>query len=234
MSFPEAEQRETLARLGFEVDGDEVTVPTWRALDVTRPVDLVEEVVRFRIEEVPSTLPARDAVSCSCRRSSACAGSSRTSSPAPASPRRTPGASCPRRRGGCRSRSPTRSTWRRCARISASACSSRPERNRNAGVEEIALFEIARVYRPPGSELPEERWHVAAITEGGFFRAKGAAESLHRRAGRAARRASSAGPAARRGRTTASSPSSPAAGATSSSTWTRSSRPRPTRSPTPT
>ena len=57
MSFPEAEQRETLTRLGFELDGDDVTVPTWRALDVTRPVDLVEEVVRFRIEEVPSTLP---------------------------------------------------------------------------------------------------------------------------------------------------------------------------------
>ena len=34
-----------------------VTVPTWRARDVTREVDLVEEVVRFRIEDVPSTLP---------------------------------------------------------------------------------------------------------------------------------------------------------------------------------
>jgi phenylalanyl-tRNA synthetase beta chain len=53
------------------------------------------------------------------------------------------------------------------------------ERNRNVAVERIALFELARVFRPTGEELPEERWHVAGITEGGFFRAKGAAEALH-------------------------------------------------------
>jgi phenylalanyl-tRNA synthetase beta chain len=54
------------------------------------------------------------------------------------------------------------------------------ERNRNAGVDEIALFELARVYRPAGDELPAEAWHVAGIAEGGFFRAKGAVEALHR------------------------------------------------------
>jgi phenylalanyl-tRNA synthetase beta subunit len=54
------------------------------------------------------------------------------------------------------------------------------------------------VYRPTGEELPDERWHVAGIAEGGFFRAKGAVELLHhalgvplrrveRDAGRAAR-----------------------------------------------
>jgi phenylalanyl-tRNA synthetase beta chain len=53
------------------------------------------------------------------------------------------------------------------------------ERNRNAGVEGIALFELARVYRPSGEPLPEESWHAAAVTEGGFFRAKGAAELVH-------------------------------------------------------
>ena len=40
------------------------------------------------------------------------------------------------------------------------------------------MFEIARVYRPAG-ELPDERWHVAGITEGGFARAKGAVEALY-------------------------------------------------------
>ena len=53
----------------------------------------------------------------------------------------------------------------------------------DAGVERIALFEIARVFLPSGEELPEERWHVAGITEGGFFRAKGAVEALHRALG---------------------------------------------------
>ena len=34
-------------------------VPTWRARDVTREIDLVEEVARFRLDDVPFTLPAR-------------------------------------------------------------------------------------------------------------------------------------------------------------------------------
>ncbi len=63
LEIPVEEQVDRLQRLGFEVAGDQVTVPTWRMNDVTRPVDLVEEVVRFRIEEVPSTLPERAAPS---------------------------------------------------------------------------------------------------------------------------------------------------------------------------
>ena len=33
-------------------------VPTWRARDVTREVDVVEEVARFQLDEIPFTLPA--------------------------------------------------------------------------------------------------------------------------------------------------------------------------------
>lgn len=183
MSFPEAEQRETLARLGFELDGDEVTVPTWRALDVTRPVDLVEEVVRFRIEEVPSTLPARSAVSVQLSKEQrlrrlvedvlAGAGFSEayTWSLVPAAP-----GLVPLEEPYTVNMAALRADLRLGLLESA-------ERNRNAGVEEIALFELARVYRPSGEPLPEESWHVAAITEGGFFRAKGAAELVHRAVG---------------------------------------------------
>jgi len=53
-------------------------------------------------------------------------------------------------------------------------------RNRNAGAERIALFELARVFLPADGELPDERWHVAGIMDGGYFRAKGAVETLHR------------------------------------------------------
>ena len=35
-------------------------VPTWRARDVTREIDLVEEVARFVLDEIPFTLPAHD------------------------------------------------------------------------------------------------------------------------------------------------------------------------------
>ena len=58
-----AEQRSILERLGFEVDGGwDVTVPTWRARDVTREIDLVEEVARVVLDRVPHTMPLRRSV----------------------------------------------------------------------------------------------------------------------------------------------------------------------------
>ena len=201
-----------------------MTVPNWRANDVTRPVDLVEEVVRFRIEEVPSTLPARDAPSVSLTREQLLrrqvedvlvgAGYSEAYTWSLVRGRR--GQACARgavhdRDGGAADGSPP------------GPASSRPSGTGTAGVERIALFEVARVYLPIGEELPEEHWHVAAITEGGFFRAKGAAESLHRALGGAARGARARPGPLRAHETTASSPSCPTAGATSSSTSTSSS-----------
>ena len=46
------------------------------------------------------------------------------------------------------------------------------------GNEDIALFEIARVYRANG-DLPDERWHVAGIVDGGIAEAKWAIEQLY-------------------------------------------------------
>ena len=183
MTVPPEEQRERLRALGFEVDGDEVTVPTWRALDVTRPVDLVEEVVRFRIEDVPSTLPDRSAPSAQLTREQrlrrlvedvlAGAGYSEayTWSLVPAG------------EGRLALAEPYSAELAALRTDLQLGLVESAERNRNVGVEEIALFELARVYRPTGEELPEERWHVAGIAEGGFFRAKGAVELLHRSLG---------------------------------------------------
>ena len=178
MSFPIAEQRETLRRLGFQVDGDDVTVPTWRANDVTRPVDLVEEVVRFRLEEVPSTLPARDAASVQLtpdqrlrrRVEDVLAGAgfseAYTWSLVPAA------------EGRLALEEPYTTEMAALRTDLRLGLVESAERNRNAGVEEIALFEVGRIYLPTGDELPEERLHVAGICEGGFFRAKGAAEAV--------------------------------------------------------
>jgi phenylalanyl-tRNA synthetase beta chain len=63
MEIPRERQRETLTRLGFVVgdadDGLDVTVPGFRRNDVTREADLVEEVGRFELDQLPATLPKR-------------------------------------------------------------------------------------------------------------------------------------------------------------------------------
>ena len=51
-------------------------------------------------------------------------------------------------------------------------------RNVDAGNDEIALFEQAHVYLPTGEQLPDERWRVGGIAQGGFLFAKGAVEGL--------------------------------------------------------
>ena len=63
MSIPLERQRSLLEALGFGVedaaDGLEATVPHFRRNDVSREVDLVEEVSRFDLPSLPATLPKR-------------------------------------------------------------------------------------------------------------------------------------------------------------------------------
>ena len=51
--------------------------------------------------------------------------------------------------------------------------------NVDAGNDRIRVFELARVYLPTGEQLPEERWRVGGIVEGGFDAARGALETLY-------------------------------------------------------
>jgi len=176
------DQRVILERLGFDVSADwNVTVPTWRARDVTREADVIEEVARFRLDDVPFTLPERrlmfgrlskeqrlrravEEVLVGCGFSEAYNWSLVPEDDDPNAIRLPEPLSV--------EQAVLRTTLRRGLVESA-------QRNVDAGADDVALFEIARVYLPSGEKLPEERWRLGGIASGGFARAKGVVETLH-------------------------------------------------------
>jgi phenylalanyl-tRNA synthetase beta chain len=180
LDIPADEQAELLRRLGI-VGGERgpLTVPSWRARDLTREADVVEEVARFHLAEVPVTLPSGQAgrltrdqrlrrvvedvlVGCGC--SEAYTPSLVADDPAPDALRLPVPLSA--------DQAVLRTTLLQGVVQSGRA-------NVDAGNERVALFEIARVYLPSGGPRPDEHWHVACLAEGGFFRAKGILEALY-------------------------------------------------------
>ena len=177
------EQSDILARLGNERRDGEYVVPTWRARDLTREVDLIEEVARFRLADVPFTLPVRREMVGLLTRTQrlrrrvedtlAALGFSEVYTASLVGDDADPEA------------------LRLLEPITVELAVMRTEllpslietarRNAEVGNERVALFEIARVYLPRGdAELPEEKTRVAGIAEGGFVRVKGVVEALLR------------------------------------------------------
>jgi phenylalanyl-tRNA synthetase beta chain len=173
------EQKRTLERLGFEFSGSSVTVPTWRARDVTCEADLVEEVARFHLPEVPFTVAHGGAALLTrdqrLRRvvedvlAGAGCSEAYTSSLVPEDP--APDA--------IRLPVPLSAEQAILRTTLLHGLVESARRNVDAGNESIALFEIARVYLPSGEPRPDEHWHLGGITEGGFFGAKGIMEALY-------------------------------------------------------
>jgi phenylalanyl-tRNA synthetase beta chain len=180
LDVPADEQRAILGSLGFGVDGDTVTVPSWRARDVTREADLIEEVARFELDAVPFTLPARrEAVgrltsSQQLRRTveDVLVGCGLCEAYTPSLVDRDPDTDALRLRLPL---SNDQSVLRTTLLPSLLAAA---ERNRDVGNDDVALFEIARVYLPSGESLPTERWRVAGVVEGGYADAKGVVDAL--------------------------------------------------------
>jgi phenylalanyl-tRNA synthetase beta chain len=173
------EQLETLRRLGI-VGGENgpMTVPTWRTRDLTREADLVEEVARFHLSEVPFTISrgeggllTRDQrlrrfveealVGCGC--SEAYTSSLVADDPAPEA------ITLPM---------PLSAEQRVLRTTLLNGLVESARRNVDVGNEDIALFELARVYLSSGEPRPDEHWHAGCIVEGGFSRAKGILETL--------------------------------------------------------
>jgi phenylalanyl-tRNA synthetase beta chain len=175
------EQYAILQRLGFTVDDGRVRAPTWRNPDVTREIDVVEEVARFRLDDVPPRLPVRQAMFGRLSRlqrvrrrlEDALVGfgyaEAYTWSLLPL------GASL----GSLPLQEPLSSEQALLRTSLADGLLASARRNVDAGNPDIALFELAHVYLPSGEKLPEERWHVGGIAEGGFAHAKGTVEGLY-------------------------------------------------------
>jgi phenylalanyl-tRNA synthetase beta chain len=182
LELPADDQRATLTRLGFEVSKSfDVTVPSWRARDVTREADLVEEVGRFRLDEIPFTLPLRREMFGRLTQEQrlrrlveetlvgAGLAEAYTSSLVPDDP--DPNA--------IRLPEPLSVEQAVLRTTLLPSLATAVARNVDAGNQEIALFELARVCLPPADPRPTERWRVAGIVEGGYARAKGVVEALH-------------------------------------------------------
>jgi phenylalanyl-tRNA synthetase beta chain len=180
LEVPEERQRAILGRLGFEIDGASVTTPTWRARDVTREADAIEEVARFVLDEIPFTLPERrDAIGrlprpLALRREieDVLAGCGLSEAYTPSLVAEDPDPTA------LRLSLPLSSDQSKLRTTLLPSLLAAAERNRDVGNDGIALFEIARVYLPAGGELPDERWRVAGVLEGGYAEAKGVLDTL--------------------------------------------------------
>jgi phenylalanyl-tRNA synthetase beta chain len=170
LETPPAEQMRLLEQLGFEARNGDVVVPTFRARDVTREVDVVEEVARFRLDEVPFTLPERRAMFGALtpiqmlrrRVEDVLAGLGLAETYTPS----------------LRAEDSDPQALTLPEPVSAELAVEAARRNSELGADDVGLFEIARVYLPADG-LPDEHTHVAGIVAGGWSRAKGIVEAVY-------------------------------------------------------
>jgi len=176
------EQRSILEGFQFDVSPEwDVTVPTWRARDVTREVDVIEEVARAVLDRVPHTMPLRrhvrgrlskeqrlrrlvEDVLVGAGLSEAYTWSLAASDPDP---------------NAIRLPDPMTSDQAILRTTLVPGLIEAARTGLDAGADDITLFEIARVYLPSGRQLPDERWRVAGVVSGDYDVVKGVLEVLH-------------------------------------------------------
>ena len=176
------EQRSILEGFEFEVSSEwDVTVPTWRARDVTREIDVIEEVARAVLDRVPHTMPLRrhvrgrlskeqrlrrlvEDVLVGAGLSEAYTWSLAGSDPNP---------------NAVRLPDPITSDQAILRTTLVPGLIAAARTGLDAGATDVALFEIARVYLPSGEQLPDERWRVAGLVSGGYEIVKGVLEVLY-------------------------------------------------------
>jgi phenylalanyl-tRNA synthetase beta chain len=182
LDIPPDDQRSTLTGFGFDVADDwNVTVPTWRARDLSREIDLVEEIARPVLDRVPYTMPLRrhvhgrltteqrlrrvvEGTLVGAGLSEAYTWSLVGSDPSP---------------DAIRLPSPMTSDQAFLRTTIVPGLLEAARTGVDAGADHVALFEIARVYLPSGEQLPDEHWRVAGVVQGGYDVVKGVLETLY-------------------------------------------------------
>ncbi len=177
-----ADQHATLVGFGFEVSDDwDVTVPTWRARDVTREIDLIEEIARPLLDRVPLTMPLRRHVHGRLTKEQRLrrvvedalvgAGLSEAYTWSLVATDPNPDA--------IRLPDPMTSDQAVLRTTIVPGLIEAARTGIDAGSDNVALFEIARVYLPSGEQLPNERWRVAGVVGGDYEIVKGVLETLY-------------------------------------------------------
>ncbi len=196
--YEQAQIDRALTRLGYESADGGWRVPTWRANDTFREVDLIEEVSRIDgIWKVPTVMPPhadaigkRDAdvglrnrvidvlLGAGLSEAVTVAFTDETLADRLRLPPDHP------RRDAVRVANPMGADQALLRTVLFPGLLASARRNLDAGRDRVALFEVARVVLPaPGEELPHQPVRVAGVIAGrdaGYHEMKGVAEALER------------------------------------------------------
>jgi phenylalanyl-tRNA synthetase beta chain len=194
-SYTDAEIERALTRLGYEAVEGGWRVPTWRAGDTTREVDLIEEVARIAgLERVPAEMPggapAGGRLNDDERLRRAVVGVLRGAGLSEAAtltlwdtgvPDRLRLAGGDPRRDLVELMNPMSAEWAAMRTLVFPGLLHSARRNLAMSIDRVALFEIGHVFVKAGGALPDQPSHVAGVIAGegaGFFDAKGVVETL--------------------------------------------------------
>jgi phenylalanyl-tRNA synthetase beta chain len=182
LDVPPDEQRSTLRQFGFEVSDEwDVKVPTWRAREVSREIDLIEEIARPVLDRVPHTMPLRRHVRGRLTQEQrlrrvvedALVGAGLSEAYTWTLVSADPSSDA------IRLPNPMTSDQAILRTTIVPGLVEAARTGVDAGADHVSLFEIARVYLPSGEQLPIERWRVAGILVGGYEVVKGVLEMLY-------------------------------------------------------
>ncbi len=195
VAYTDAEIDRALTRLGYESTDAGWRVPTWRAADTTREIDLIEEVARvYDLERVPIAMPGgaptggrlsdderlRRLVTDVLRGAGLSEAATLTLWDKDVPDRLRLGAG-DRRRALVELKNPMSAEWAAMRTLVFPGLLHSVRRNLAMSLPRVDLFEIGLVFLPGAGKLPDQPSRVAGVLAGagaGFFDAKGVVETL--------------------------------------------------------